>query len=94
MVTYPVRVSRKSYRGSKETIRRKTNEHNRIARELEEYINQRIKEQEEETRVYYYYEIASETGYSKELVREILFSVDCGHHGFTDRKTTDIDNLE
>jgi len=94
MVNYPVHVLRKSYRGSKLAIRQKTNERNGIAAELESYINERIKEQEEETKVYLYYRIASATGYPLELVRDILFGVDGGHNGFTARKPADIDGSE
>jgi hypothetical protein len=94
MVNYPVHVPRKNYRGSNTVIQIKTNERNRIAAELERYINQRIKEQKEETKVYLYYEIASATGNSLELVREILFGVDGGHNGFTAKKPTDIDSSE
>lgn len=94
MVNYPVHVPRKSYRGSKPAIRQKTSERNRIAAELESYINERIREQEEETKVYLYYRIASETGYPLEIVREILFGVDGGHNGFTVRKSADVDGPE
>ena len=94
MVTYPVYVPRKMYRGFKPAIRLKTSEHNRIAGELERYVNERILEQKEETKVYLYYEIASATGYPLELVREILFGVDGGHNGFTARKPADVEISE
>ncbi len=74
------------YRGAKAAIRRRTDEYNRIAAELERHINERIRSQEGETQTYLYYEIATETGYPLERVREILFGVDCGHNGFTVRK--------
>jgi hypothetical protein len=74
---------RKTYRGSKQVTQVKTSEHNRIAAELERYINARIEERAEEIQVYLYYEIASATGYPLKLVREMLFGVDGGHNGFT-----------
>lgn len=94
MVTYPVRVPRKNYRGSKLLIQLKTNERNRIAAELERYINQRIEEQEEGRKVYLYHEIAAATGYPLEIVRDILFGVDSGHHGFTVTKRAGDDDLD
>lgn len=87
MVTYPVTVERKTYRGSKETLRRKASEYNRVAAELEEYINGQLLKQTEEVKVYHYHEIAAATGYPLERVREILFSVEGGHNGFTAKKT-------
>ena len=83
MVTYPVRIPRKHYRGSKSNIRQKVDEQNRIACELEKYINEKIEKQAHEFHSYLYYEIASETGYDLKTVEEILFSVDCGNNGFT-----------
>jgi len=83
MVTYPVSVPRKRYAGGKASIQQKVNERNRIAAEFEKHINAKIEKQEEEVRIYLYHEIANETGYDLETVREILFSVDCGHNGFT-----------
>jgi len=75
-------------------ILRKTIEYNRIAAESGKYINQRIKEREEEIQVYLYYELASKTGYSKEIVRDILFGVDGGDNGFTVRKPADMGDEE
>lgn len=86
MVTYPISVPRKTYMGSKPVTQVKTNEYNRIAGELERYINKQIEEQEEGTKTYLYYRIASTTGHPLKLVREILFGVDGGHNGFTVRK--------
>ena len=87
MVTYPVHVPRKGYSGGKAAIRQKVVMRNRIAAELERHINEKIAEREEETQVYLYYEIARDTGYDVETVKDILFGVDCGHNGFTVSKS-------
>lgn len=91
MVHYPVHVPRKTYRGSKPVMQVKTSEYNRIAGELERYINGRIEERAEVTQVYLYHEIASATGYPLKLVREMLFGVDGGHNGFTVSKRAGAD---
>jgi hypothetical protein len=86
MVTYPVQVPRKSYRGSDQRRLLKVITHNRVAAELERYINGRIQSRAEETQTFLYYEIAAETGCPKDLVRDVLFGVDGGHNGLTVRK--------
>lgn len=83
MVTYPICVKRSSYRGADQRKREKASEHNRIASELETYINGLLKVQEPPVQSYMYYQIAAATGYSEEIVRELCFSIDCGHNGFT-----------
>ncbi len=86
MVTYPVQVPRKNYRGSDQKRLRKVIEYNRVAAELESYINGRVEARSEGTQTYLYYRIAAETEYPKELVRDVLFGLDGGHNGFTVRK--------
>lgn len=71
----------------------KTNEYNRIAAELERYINGQIEKQAEGTQVYLYHEIASATGYPLRLVREMLFGVDGGHNVFTVVKSAGDDGV-
>lgn len=83
MVTYPIHVKRSGYRGADPKKRRKASEHNRIASELENYINGLLKEQTAPVQVYLYYQIASATGYSQETVRDMCYSIDCGSNGFT-----------
>lgn len=95
MVTYPISVPRKFYKGSKSNIRNKISEYNRIASELEDLINSKINSKIEKYKKdtssqsdYYqilYYQIAAETNYDIDLITEILFGVDCGHNGFTVR---------
>ncbi len=86
MVSYPVTVKRMNYRGSNASKQSKARAYNRKAAALESYVNERLKNQVEETRVYHYSAIAEATGYSLKEVEEILYSVDCGQHGFTARK--------
>lgn len=83
MVIYPIHVKRFGYRGADRRKREKASEHNRIASELETYINGLLKVQESPVQSYLYYQIAAATGYSEEVVRELCFSIDCGHNGFT-----------
>ena len=83
MVTYPVRVPRDSYRGRNPQKRQKCSERNRIAQELEKYLNNAIAKDDSHIQQYCYGNIAIDTGLSVEMVREILFGVDCGHIGLT-----------
>lgn len=83
MVTYPIHVKRSGYRGADRRKREKVSEHNHIASELETYINRLLKEQQAPVQSYLYYEIAAATGYPEDVVRELCFSIDCGHNGFT-----------
>ncbi len=83
MVRYPVRVPRKDYRGSKANIRLKVAERNRLAQRLEEHVNARIAESDEEVQIYLYYEIARDLNLPIDTVRKILFAVDGGDNGFT-----------
>ena len=83
MVTYPIVVNRSSYRGTDQRQRQKAAEHNRIASELEAYINGQLRIQSAPIQTYNYYEIVEATGYSAETVSGLLFSIDCGHNGFT-----------
>jgi hypothetical protein len=81
MVRYPITIERESYNGSNEKKRSKAAERNRIAAELEKYINDEI--QRRGSGVYLYGLIAHDTGYDEELVRQICFSIDGGQNGFT-----------
>jgi len=89
MVSYPITVTRRSYRGSNASKQSKTRAYNQKAAELESYVNNLLKNQTEEIKVYHYSEIAEATGYPLKEVEEILYSVDCGQHGFTARKTSE-----
>jgi hypothetical protein len=83
MVTYPIHIARNGYRGTDPRRRRKADEDNRIAAELERRINERLKAQKAPTEIYTYNEIARETGYPVEVVSRLCYSIDCGGNGFT-----------
>jgi hypothetical protein len=83
LVTYPITVDRSSYRGSDRVKILKAIERNKIASRLEEYINNKLKNQEASIKSYSYHEISSDTGVPLETVRDLCFSIDCGHNGFT-----------
>ncbi|QJR30034.1 hypothetical protein [Limnobacter profundi] len=83
MVTYPIHVPRADYRGTDSRKKEKAANHNRIAAELETYINARLKAQTRPIQQYLYHQIASDTGHSVETIRELCFSIDGGHGGFT-----------
>jgi len=45
--------------------------------------NARLKAQTRPIQQYLYHQIASDTGHSVETIRELCFSIDGGHRGFT-----------
>jgi hypothetical protein len=81
MVTYPIFVERKTYRGRDARKCANVAQYNRDAAMLEEHINEQIRGGK--FGVFYYAKIASEVRLPERRVRDILFSVDCGHNGFT-----------
>lgn len=83
MVTYPLHITRSSYRGADPKKRKKAIEQNRIAAELEAHINVRIQTQLAPIHIYLYYQIAADTGYSEKTVRDLCFGIDGGGNGFT-----------
>ncbi|MTK64799.1 MAG: hypothetical protein F8N15_09845 [Methanobacterium sp.] len=83
MITHPIYVKRISYRGTNARKRSKVAEQNRIAAALEAHINKLLLEQTAPICSYLYHDIASATGYSVEQVRDLCFSIDGGHNGFT-----------
>lgn len=83
MVTFPIRVTRNRYAGSNPRKRAEATETNRIAAELEKYINNQLETQTEPTKTYLYHDIATATGYDVAIVRDLCFAIDCGHNGFT-----------
>lgn len=87
MVTYPIHVNRSSYQGNdpKKVAQRIT--YNRDAKVLEDHINEQIKNGK--TGTFLYSTIAHELEMSRDRVQEILFSVDCGHNGFTVKDISD-----
>jgi hypothetical protein len=83
LVTYPIHVRGASYRGADPRKREKAASQNRIASELEAHINALLKAQTRPIQQYLYHEIADATGHSIQKVRELCFSIDGGHNGFT-----------
>ena len=88
MVTYPVRVPRKDYRGSNRTQIRKVADRNEIAAELEQYINAKIKAEIEKGdyhthMVFKYANMAHDIRYDEKTIRDICYAVDGGSNGFT-----------
>lgn len=85
MVTYPVHVQRKAYRGKKDKLKQEAIEYNRLAGELESYINKKVEESDEDELIIIYDSIAAKLHLSLDLVSEILYSVDGGDNGITVR---------
>lgn len=83
MVTHPIHVKRSNYRGADPKKRQKAADQNRIAAELESYINGLLRNQTAPIQVYLYYQIATATGYAESVVRDLCFVIDGGHNGFT-----------
>lgn len=83
MVTYPVRVPRDGYWGKDGRRRQKAARHNQVAEELEKYINEKIAADPSAQQTYYYHLIALDLNLPLDEVERILFSLDCGHNGFT-----------
>jgi hypothetical protein len=83
MVTYPVHIERDHYGGRDTKKQQKASDRNRVASELEEYINQRLLRQEVPVQVYDFADIARATGYSIDVVSELGYSIDGGSNGFT-----------
>lgn len=84
MISYPVSVPMKSYRGSDARKRSKVSELNRLAQRVEEYLNTDLAAKPDDTiHVYSSYSVASDIGADFETVRDIIFSLDCGSNGVT-----------
>lgn len=83
MVTYPVHVAREGYRGTNPRRREQVRRYNEDAQRIEECINAMLEEQTEATASYTWHEISSRCGLSPDRIREIGFSIDGGHNGFT-----------
>lgn len=87
MVQCPVRVPRKGCRSSSPSALAKVQEYNRVAQLLEVFINKCIDESEENVVQLSYARIAHAISQREELVRDILFGIDCGHKALTVRKS-------
>ena len=81
MVHYPIQVRRKHYAGHNQSKLQEAVWFNNDAARLEDHINFQIRNGK--TGAFFYATIAKEVGIPVERVRDILFSLDCGYHGFT-----------
>jgi hypothetical protein len=83
MARYPIRVYPKPYGGRDPKKLKKFYEELRLARILEDHLNQKIAANPKKEQMYLYGPIADELSLSLEDVRRLLFNVDCGHNGLT-----------
>lgn len=83
MVTYPVSVQRKSYRGSDPITREQIADYNHLAGMLEDYLNEQFENQKDQYHTYPYDRIAADLNLELEIVSQILSSDGGGHNGFT-----------
>jgi len=83
MKTYPVWVPRDSYRGHNPLRLVKKDRWDRLAARIQMHINSDLAGREDGLHTYYSDFIALELGEDPELVREIVFGIDCGHNGVT-----------
>jgi hypothetical protein len=86
MVTYPVSVPRDPYRGRNPSRLRKPQDFDRLAEQLERYINERVAKKDDEIQEFLYGFIAIDLGIEQDRVRDVLFGVDCGHNALLVQK--------
>jgi hypothetical protein len=83
MVSYPISVRRNHYRGSNANKKAKAQQENHVASILEVHINNQLRAQASPVQDHQYHTIARETDIDERVVRDLCFSIDCGHNGFT-----------
>lgn len=84
MVRYPISVPSDQYRGANARKQEKIRQRNTIASRIETYINAEMAPLPENcVHVFYSDMIAIELREDKDIVREIVFTIDCGHNGVT-----------
>lgn len=84
MKTYPIKIPRRSYRGSDPAKSRKIQNRNRVAASVEDYINADLANKPDDTiHQYISQSVALELGEDSKIVHEVIFSADCGHNGIT-----------
>lgn len=81
MPTLPLTPHLKMYKGSKENLRRKNDEYNRMARRVAEHLNRQIANNPSETQMYTFGLVALELGLTKDQVFEAIS--DGGSNGIT-----------
>lgn len=91
MKQYPIKVPRKNYSGSKPNLIAKRNDYNRIAIELELAVNKMIEESPRNSLTITYSDVSDKTGYEIELIRDVLYGVDCGSNGLTVYKNNEVE---
>lgn len=91
MKTYPISIPVELYRGSNRTKKQTSLARISLARNVEEYINNKMKIETQETRVFKIHEIANAIHSSPDLVRDILHEYDSGSGGVTVSKKIIVD---
>jgi hypothetical protein len=71
----------KTYRGSKEALRRKASEYNRMAQRVADHVSALIANNPDETQMYLFYSIAYDLGLTEDQVRSAIS--DGGYDGIT-----------
>jgi uncharacterized protein YfaP (DUF2135 family) len=84
MLSYPVSVPGVRYRGADPKKRAKNTNINRIASKIEAFLNADLaKRPSDSITVYISYTVAREIGEDGEIVRNLIFGMDCGSNGVT-----------
>ena len=83
MVSYPVYVSRNSYRGNDRRKKARASQDNQDAARIEDACNRLIKKQTQPVQSYLWMEVSRESGVDYETVRRLGYSIDGGSNGFT-----------
>ena len=83
MLVYPVSLKRNLYRGKDAKKSAKAQLENRRITKIEGYINERLREKSEPTKIYMYSQIANATGQPIALVRRLFSEMGGGDNGVT-----------
>jgi hypothetical protein len=81
MANFPLRPHYKTYRGSKETIRRRVDDFNGKALRIAEHVNRLVANNPDKVQVYGFAFIAIDLGYSTDEVRSAISNG--GYNGIT-----------
>jgi len=68
----PVRPHLKNYRGSKENLRRKTDEYNRTAHRVADHVNRLVADNPDEIQQYFFASLAVDLGFDVEDIRHAI----------------------
>ncbi|PIB89923.1 hypothetical protein [Caulobacter sp. FWC2] len=84
MTTYPIRIPRQTYSGRDPRKLDKARNYDRAVARIEAHLNAELAKLPDDTiRVFLSAEVARELHEDRDLVYEIIFSIDCGHNGVT-----------